>query len=239
MQKPTPNSTSQFLAKRLAETGGVGGTLWKQIRNSVSRYMPISANSGQIDDHIQEYFCKAIARDSFSHRLNEGLAITDSQIVTFVIRSAFTDIRGWGKDPVTRVLYGARTERERDKAKAKKSDPITVCATSTSESRLVFSAEEDTKKSWIDVVDTESSMTPQAVEDQIQFNQIWTRVEKMLARKRGKHSSHFIDVARKRYVEGMTINELALSEQELNPIITVGLVADVRNALQNSKWLIS
>jgi Ni,Fe-hydrogenase III large subunit len=240
VRSQSPNATAQFLNQRIAATGGIGGSFWKLLYNSVSKFLPKSAESDLIDDHIQEFFQRLIARDAFAKRLAEGGRISDKDIVVFAIRSGFTDIRKWGTEPVTRTLLGARTERERENlAKAGERNEVTARAKRrTYNHQLVYDLDESDprqKNHWDEVVDEDSQMTAEAAEDRIYFEQMWSRMQKVLRVKLG-NPDLAERVAYKRFMLGCTVKELSQSEGILDSV-SVGVTRDVRSALQRTPHL--
>lgn len=233
-----PNITAQHLNQRLSSTGGIGGSFWKLLVNSMQKSLPVSAASGQIGDHLQEFFCKMISRDAFAKRLTAGEKISDKDIVVFAIRSGYTDIRKWGIEPITRTLYGAKTERERENLAKHPVGEITATTRHrTLNPQLVYNqSPENSQKLWDELIDENSSLTAQATEEHLRFKQTWARLERVLAKKNGRHRDKFIGVARKRFLDGETVPEIVLSEG-LPPVVTTGMLTDIRATLRKSAHL--
>jgi len=195
------NVTSQFLDRRLRETGGLNGTLMTLLRATLTKKLPVSAAYGKIDDHIQSCFLKLIKNDSFRLRMAEGHRVTDSQIVMFAIRTGYTQIRNAGTEPVERERCGARTEREREKEL-----PEPTCG---GDPKIIWDPE---NYGEYDLVDTDSPLRPEATQDHIEFYGLWTQVETLIKRKRDKTGPQFVRVLWGVDVEGFTIKEIAERE---------------------------
>lgn len=74
-----------------------------------------SAEQDEIMDHVQSFLTKAVERDAWAKEITENGTILFSKIALFCIRSSYSDMRGWGKDPCCKALKGALTETERKK----------------------------------------------------------------------------------------------------------------------------
>ena len=74
--------------------------------------MPRSMIMDKGEDHIQTFLTNLIKRDALATRIEEGHSIPLSQVCNWCRRSAYSDIRGDGRDPVTRTLHGALTRDE-------------------------------------------------------------------------------------------------------------------------------
>ena len=112
--KPKGNVTALWLSEHLKpQPGHAVPPLLKKMRFEVSKKCRISAEMGVIDDHINQFFERIIRRDALRKRIEEGKSISYSHLATFAVRSAYTDIRDSGTNPVTREMFHARTEKER------------------------------------------------------------------------------------------------------------------------------
>lgn len=104
-----PNATSIWLGQHM----NPNGQLYAMMRGALAKRLPVSANADMLDDHIQNFVMRAIRRDSFAKRLEDGGDIPYSKVVSYAVNSGRTDARDMGTEPVCREMYGARTERER------------------------------------------------------------------------------------------------------------------------------
>jgi DNA-directed RNA polymerase specialized sigma24 family protein len=214
--------TSQFLDKRLKETGGLDGKLMTLLRATLSKKLPVSAAYGTIDDIIQTCFTKLLKNDAFRGRLADGHNVTDSQIVMFAIRTGYTEIRNAGTEPVERERCGARTERERQKGL-----PEPTCG---GDPKIIWDPEEYGE---YDLVDLSSSLRPEATQDRIEFYGVWGEVEKVIKKKRlqtGKQSARVLWGAE---VEGFTIKEIA-EKEELTPHRVSFLLSQARGLVKEA-----
>jgi hypothetical protein len=100
-----PNATAKYL-----------GENYDRLRNRITlhlrRKMPRSDQFDKIDDHASTWIERIIARDGLRKRLEEGRTIAPSQACAWARRSAYTDIRNDGREPVCRVFHGALTKPE-------------------------------------------------------------------------------------------------------------------------------
>lgn len=217
------NATSQFLNKRLAETGGVQGTLYTKMRSAVGLKLPISASSGMVDDHIQNCFLKLIQRDSLRERIKKGENITDSHLATYAVRTGFTDIRKDGTEPVCREMYGARTERERAKR-------LTLPA--ADDERLTWIKEDDGTLTIADVADTESGRINDSI-SKVYFDETWDRITEILKTKKPKSWERYVLILQ-RVTAGWTVKDIADAE----PVSTnraSALISEARKCVRDSK----
>ena len=172
------NRTAQHLKDRITKTGGNDGSFMRALTAELSSRLRVCAATGQIEDHINNFFMRFIARDALRVRLENNEKITDRELISYAVRSSFNDIRGDGTEPVTREFYQASTETERKKQ---------VRRGTLSDSRLVYDHHdvdnEDThnfssQARWVDLRDDHSSATAAALEDRVAFGELWEKVER-------------------------------------------------------------
>jgi DNA-directed RNA polymerase specialized sigma24 family protein len=221
--KPTENATSRFLSAALAKPDS---KLLNTMHRYVAKNMPVSATVGVIDDHINNCFVKLIARDALAGRIAAGSEIKDHHVATWAVRSAYGDIRSDGTEPVTREMYGARTDRERRSTIKEVTDTI-------SDPRVIFAASgEDgsTGSSWADIADTDSSFTAGAAEDRVQFDQVWKQVEEItLASRKPAEGRRNLSILRMR-AAGLSTKEIA-DKQGISLCSANNLIARVRDVI--------
>lgn len=99
------NQTAQWIAEK-------GPKLMSRLRKHITQKMPRSAIMDKVDDHIQTFLTNLIKRDALARYINEGQSIPLSRVCAWCRRSAYSDIRDEGRDPVTRTLHGALTKDE-------------------------------------------------------------------------------------------------------------------------------
>lgn len=100
-----PNVTAKYL-------GANYDRLYDRITLHLRRKMPRSEMLGQIEDHAGNWITRVIARDGLRSRIEAGRGVAPSQVAAWARRSAYTDIRNAGREPVCRVFHGALTKPE-------------------------------------------------------------------------------------------------------------------------------
>ena len=166
---PKGNLTSQFLNKRIKESQG---GLLRKMRKKISYKLVFSERCHLVDDYVQNCLLRMIARDSLKSRIKLGFPIEDYHITAWALRSALTDVRNQGTEPIHRELHWAKTSTER-KNGAKRgtlSDPC-VLWESDKDGQVQRSPE---------IKDLGSSFNITNVEDAIQFNDIWGQVTEII-----------------------------------------------------------
>lgn len=109
-----PNATSLWLTEHLRPLPGeTESRLYRKMRSRLARHLPVSAGRQMLDDHIQEFLCRVIRRDSFAKHIEGGKSLPYSKVVSWCANSGRTDARNMGTDALTRTMYGALTEKER------------------------------------------------------------------------------------------------------------------------------
>ena len=105
-QPSSPNETSEWLA-------GQPPAFWNRLESAIASKCRVSAKMDLVGDHINNAVERWVKRNAFADRIHEGNPPSYSDCATWAIRSAFTDIRGWGKWGDAKALRGAMTEKER------------------------------------------------------------------------------------------------------------------------------
>jgi DNA-directed RNA polymerase specialized sigma24 family protein len=100
-----PNVTAQWIGERYE-------LLVDRISRHLHRKMPRSAEFGKIDDHIHDFFADKISNDGFRKTLESGRSLPPSTVAFFARRSAYSDLRDEGREPVCRTFHGALTKNE-------------------------------------------------------------------------------------------------------------------------------
>jgi len=90
-----------------------GAGIIEKMRSTLRRKLPVSATMELIDDHVNNFIVRLIRRDSIRKLRDKGKRVVPSKIVSYCVRSAYTDIRSWGVDAHCRTMMGARTEQNR------------------------------------------------------------------------------------------------------------------------------
>lgn len=103
--KPGKNLTSKWIDSK-------GSLLYERLRSYLERKLPRSLIMGKVDDHIQTFLTNLVRRDALAKRIESNTPIHISQVCAWARRSAYSDFRDEGRDPVTRTLHGALTRPE-------------------------------------------------------------------------------------------------------------------------------
>lgn len=196
------NLTAPYLEKRIKETGGLEGTLYHLLRKSVASRLPKSATAGAIEDHVQNCILRLISRDSLHNKLEAGAKIPDTLLATYAVRSGFNDIRGMGTNPITREMFGARTESE-----IKKNKKYTT--TAVVESRAVWVRDASGIPTVSDV--TKDPLTTggmQASDEWGDFQKYMACIEVILEKKNPRDGKKYLDILRKQ-ISGYSISEIS------------------------------
>jgi len=212
------NSTALFLEERLKGPKGLKGPFWNHLRNSISKRLPKSAEADTVDDHIQNCWLKMIRLDALRTRIEAGLHINASHLITYATRTAFTDIRNMGTEPVCRELYGARTERERRRGTYL--PPIR-------DSRLSGYRKSATATTWVDVVDTGLTL-----DERVSFEQMWLLVEKVIRTKKPNAGARYVKIVEALF-KGFTVKDIA-SDETVSPYRAAGIIAEARRCMREA-----
>jgi hypothetical protein len=233
-ERITANFESELRAKRSRNLTAewLGKHLTAEIRNlmimTVGSKLPVSASTNQVEDHVQECLTRLIYRDSLRERIMEGVEITPSHLASYAFRSACSDIRSMGTNPVCREIYGARTETERRKAKEDGSEGRRW---GLKDSRVSFQKGEDGVSAVLEIADEEGT----ALEDVQAFETFWTRMESVLKWRVPGAWPRYAKILRMK-VEGGTTKEIAkelgVSDSRTTTMMAVarGIIREAREA---------
>jgi DNA-directed RNA polymerase specialized sigma24 family protein len=100
-----PNPTAVYLGENFNK-------LWGRITLHLRRKMPKSDVLDKVEDHAANWFERVMQRDGLRSRLDQGKPPAPSQACAWARKSAYTDIRNEGREPVCRVFHGALTKPE-------------------------------------------------------------------------------------------------------------------------------
>lgn len=204
-----PNVTARWFGEHLRPKG----KLYLMMRRSLSKRLPISAATDQIEDHIQTFVMRAIRRDSFAKVLSTGKSLPYSKVISYCVNSGRTDVRNMGTDPVCRTLYGAQTEKER------RDRP--VCAVEPPKEK-----EKDTDGNMISgstVLDEES----------LDFERIWKRVEESIEERKPGAWQRYAGLLLMQY-EGYSRKEIAQAEG-VTPNRAASMMAESRRLMRAAR----
>jgi hypothetical protein len=219
--KAVPNLTAQWLGDQFNAPGGMGNSgLYKALEKSIASKCPVSAASSLVDDHIGEYITRLIHRDSLRNRIMTGRSITTSHLCSYAVRSAWSDARNSGTNPVCREIYGARTETERRNATSDRRWAI-------NDSRVVLSRGEDGVSQRLDIAVNDHDM----IEDAIYFEALWNRIlDEVVAHRAGQR---YLQVLKLK-LSGHTMNDIAL-EMNISTSRVSSLIADARKVIKDAR----
>lgn len=223
--KRQSNATAKFLEQRVLETGGVDGALYQRLRAALRSRLPISAVTSQVEDHVQNFFMKMISRDALRTRIEAGTEISNDHLAYYATNIGIGDCRTAGTDPVTRELYGARTERERR---------LKIATNPIQDPRVVWNPEGTGQgnKTWMDLVDVDSASTSKATMNQLQFNSIWTETKSAVMRKKPRVGNRFVNVLLLK-AQGYTVTEIAEAEG-VSPFRASAMIAEARRVVREA-----
>jgi hypothetical protein len=215
------NATARFLDKRLKAKGGMTKSpLYQTMRAAVTRKLPVSAASDQIDDHIQQFLQRLISRDALAEWIDSGQEIPDTRIAGFAIRSAYTDCRDSSRNPVCRTLYGAKNEKEL--ATPVTDVPLTVM------SPQIAAVQDEDENLLYEVIDT---MSP-SVEETLAFQSIWQEIEDTLKARRPQTWGRYVEVVRLK-AEGHSMDEIR-EKLSVSTNRAAALLSEARSVLRKA-----
>jgi DNA-directed RNA polymerase specialized sigma24 family protein len=222
------NITAEWLGEKFKAPGGAAKSeLYKLMVRSVASKLPVSAASQYVEDHVQECLLRLIHRDSLRERILAGENITPSHLATYAVRSACSDIRSMGTNPVCREIYGARTETERLKAKAEGTD--NGRRWKIKDPRVSFQKDEDGISALVEIAD-EAGL---AVEDVQAFGIFWARMENMLKWRVPGAWPRYAKILRMK-LEGGTTKEIA-KELGVSSSRTTTMMSVARKILREAR----
>ena len=211
------NGTAEFIDTRIHSTGGLQGSFMQEMRLAVGKKLPVSYASQQVEDHIQTCFTKLIFRDSLTPWLAAGNPVENRHIAMFIIRSAFSESRDSGRNPICRELYGARTESERKKG---------VVLGAITDSRVIWSGEDhEGQGHWEDLRD--DAATPE--EDMI-FASMMDRIHSVIRERKPSVADRYIGIFEMRS-QGLSLKEIA-EQENVTSFRAAALMTEVRRVLR-------
>lgn len=213
-----PNMTARYLELRLQKTN-----LFDRLTLAITNRMPISARTSQVDDHIQNFFNRLIRRDALRNAILSGETIPDTKLLLYAVRSARTDVRDSGREPVCRDLYGAKAEHERRTGPR----PELTARTKFNDG-LVRTWDQDGMAVMVEIPD----YSDVALEDRLHFESIWKRAVAILKRKKPKAWRRYVEVLRMKY-EGYSTKDIA-QVQGVSRHRAAGLTATLRETMHEA-----
>lgn len=224
-KRPPQNITGEFIERRLKATGGLNGPLWNLFRTTLKAHLTISDTTDRIEEHIQEAMLRLIRRDALRERLMDGQPIEDTQLSSYILRSAYNDCRNEGTEPTSRELYGALTERER--RNGIKRGPVT-------DPRAIWKRDSDKWDTAMiaEIRDTEGPGTSEAIIDTIYFEECWQRIEAIIKAKKPHAWKRYLAVLKLR-AEGVRVKEIAEIEK-VSPYRAASIISEVRRVVREA-----
>lgn len=172
----------------------------KKLLTSLGFKMEVSRETGQLEDHLHTAIVRWLERKAFDKRITLGNAPKFSSLKNFTTNSAYTDARTWGRDPVCRTLFGAKTQTDfklegegRSTADYQHPSPSSICVEKNDDGKIVNTT----------IID--SSVAHQ----QTDFEQVWQRLEKIFEKKFGGNGERNLRIMCDFGVEGYSVKEIA------------------------------
>lgn len=217
-----PNVTAQFLTTDFPK-------LYSRLTSYLSRKMPKSASHDKVEDHAQTWLERIISRNGLRKRLEQGRRPAPSQMCAWARRSAYTDIRNEGREPVCRVFHGALTKAEIPLYDSSKWTE-TVVPRGINDSELLqgnryadHSEEDETAGSAIDLLVDETNLERELVESD-SFDFVLNRLSAVIhdAIPADSNPQWYVDLMVDRFVNEMSVRECAeargISENERSKV---------------------
>lgn len=218
------NLTSEWFFTHLKPKTGGESELMVMMKAYLSSKMGISAKSGMVEDHIQNFFMRAIRRDSFRTRIEEGKRITYKRVCSYALNSCKNDIRDAGTNPVTRTLYGAKTDTDRKYEKNQVENP-NLLSNPDKTAKVVTSYDEATGK-----VEGFAVVEEVSPETEASYQSLIRALRKALLVRFPSKGPIYADVLMD-IAQGKSSKEIA-ETHSLSPGGTKKLIADARKAAQ-------
>lgn len=109
----TDTKTARWLDRALRNTN-----LHKTLQDAVSRKLPKSAAAGLVEDHIQDGYLRLLEQNALDRHVEDENDAAPSNLRWWMAKSAFKDIRAFGREPILRETLGAKTETDLKREKA-------------------------------------------------------------------------------------------------------------------------
>tara|TARA_Y100000310_G_scaffold345749_1_gene469238 strand:- start:5514 stop:6614 length:1101 start_codon:yes stop_codon:yes gene_type:complete len=226
------NATSLWLTKHLTpEPGSSESKLLRMMKAAVAKKCPVSASMGQIEDHVQGCFLRLIRRDSIGKLLAKGRNVTYTHIATYAVRSAYTDVRDAGTEPLLRERLGARTEKERRDRKAAEAVQE---AEGTPAKVLVYAdnVELSAGRELVEVMDPSAPVSDMLAE-RLSFEKMWGRLQDAMKQAKPHAYNRYVGILRMQILEGRSVKEIAEVEG-VSPFRAATMLQEARRAVRNA-----
>jgi hypothetical protein len=168
---------------------------------------------------------RLVSRDALRDRLENEMIPEDTQIASYILRSAYNDCRDEGTEPASREMYGALTEKER--AMGFKRGPIT-------DPRVIWDKDTDKWRSdlILDIKDTGAQTSSKFHEDALYFEECWEKIEDIIKKKKPHSWKRYVSVLRLK-AEGARVKDIAEAEK-LTPYRAASILSQSRRFVKNA-----
>lgn len=210
-QRPTggnaPNVTAQWLNLHLTpKEGQTTSKLMDHLRAKLTRKCTHSAKMGIIDEHIAHYVANLIQRDALCSRIQDG-SISYSYVATYAVRSAYSEMRDFSTDALTREVTGARTAKERAEKARREAEKGNVIPVRKKTDKVMKTRHEDASYSEWDVSDQGDSATN--LEDRLHFEKVWSRLEDVMRAAKPKSWQRYCNLLKMQIVDDLPVKKIA------------------------------
>jgi len=221
-ERKKPNATSLWLTKHLTpKPGQPESRLMAMMKAAVAKKCPISASMDQIEDHVQQCFLRLIRRDALRKRIEQGQKISYTHIATYAVRSAYTDVRDAGTEPVTREMLGARTEKERSRYKEGSPPQMGI---------LTPGIEMSEGHELLDVHD-DTTNPAEFLTERLSFERLWTRLEDAMRASKPHAYERYVGLLRMQILDGCSVKEIA-EKEGVSPHRAATMLQEARRAIR-------
>lgn len=222
------NLTAKWLDKHLTPPPGqTESRLYRHIRSTLAKTCRISASMDLLDDHVNQFIIRLIRRDSLRKKLEAGDRIRYSSIASYAVNSAYTDIRDFGTDAVTREMFGARTGKERRE--------LSEWCDKRSQGEVgpTIRSQKDSDIQWNESGDLhwKDSGTKDLIADRLHFEKVWTRLEDALKTAKPGAWERYSGILKMQIVEDLPVKEIARREQ-VSPHRAATMLQEARKVIR-------
>ena len=203
----TPNVTAQWLNLHLTpEEGQTSSKLMDHLRAKLSRKCTHSSKLGIIDEHIAHYVANLIHRDALCSRIKDG-SISYSYVATYAVRSAYSEMRDFATDALTREVTGARTAKERAEKARREAEQENLIPVRKKTDKVTKTRRDDVSYSEWDVSDQGDSVSD--LEDRLHFEKVWSRLEDVMRAAKPKSWQRYCNLLKMQIVDDLPVKKIA------------------------------
>jgi len=197
----------------------------KKLLTSLGFKMEVSRETGQLEDHLHTAIVRWLERKAFDKRITLGDAPKFGSLKNFTTNSAYTDARTWGRDPVCRTLFGAKTQTDfklegegRSTANFQHPAPADICVEKNEDGKVIDTV----------VIDNSAAF------NEAEFQDVWNRLEKIFERKFGDNGERNLRIMRDFGVEGYSVKEIA-QRSSLEDDDVTQILSEVRRHMRRDR----